>query len=96
MITKRDALNLIDTLNEWAVSVQPKELEDYEIGLNDERFFEIHKKLHNIAYGKYYCNYTIKDIKKAWSNAYNEDIRTEYKGFISSLKKINKQKGHKK
>ena len=32
--------------------------------------------------------YTLKQIKKAWSNAYNEDIKTEYKGFISLLKKL--------
>jgi hypothetical protein len=31
--------------------------------------------------------YTLKEIKKAWSNAYNEDIKTEYKGFIALLKK---------
>ena len=31
--------------------------------------------------------YTLKEIKKAWSNAYNENIKTEYKGFISLLKK---------
>ena len=31
--------------------------------------------------------YTLKEIKKAWQNAYNENIETEYKGFITSLKK---------
>lgn len=31
--------------------------------------------------------YTLKEIKKAWSNAYNEDIKKEYKGFITLLKK---------
>ena len=31
--------------------------------------------------------YTLKEIKKAWSNAYNEDIKIEYKGFITLLKK---------
>jgi hypothetical protein len=30
--------------------------------------------------------YTLKEIKKAWNNAYNENIETEYKGFINSLK----------
>ena len=38
--------------------------------------------------------YTFKEIKKAWSNAYNEDIKTEYKGFIDLLKKL--KKGYKK
>lgn len=33
--------------------------------------------------------YTLKEIKKAWSNAYNEDIKKEYKGFITLLKKTN-------
>ena len=32
-------------------------------------------------------NYTMKQIKKAWYCAYNENINTEYKGFISLLKK---------
>jgi hypothetical protein len=36
--------------------------------------------------------YTIKEIKKAWANAYNEDIKTEYKGFITLLKKLKKNK----
>ena len=38
--------------------------------------------------------YTLKEIKKAWSNAYNEDIKTEYKGFITLLKQL--KRGHKK
>jgi len=32
-------------------------------------------------------NYTMKQIKKAWFSAYNEDIKIEYKGFITLLKK---------
>jgi hypothetical protein len=38
--------------------------------------------------------YTLKEIKKAWSTAYNEDIKAEYKGFIILLKQL--KKGHKK
>ncbi len=34
--------------------------------------------------------YTLKEIKKAWSNAYNENIKTEYKGFINLLKQLKK------
>ena len=33
-ITKNDALNLIDALNEWYEIIEPKELEKNEIGLN--------------------------------------------------------------
>jgi uncharacterized protein with HEPN domain len=44
-ITKNDALNLIDALNEWYEIVQPKELEKNEIGLNDKRFQNIILKL---------------------------------------------------
>jgi len=29
--------------------------------------------------------YTLKEIKKAWSLAYNENISKEYKGFIKLL-----------
>jgi len=36
-------------------------------------------------------NYTMKQIKKAWFSAYNEDIKIEYKGFITLLKKQLKQ-----
>ena len=34
--------------------------------------------------------YTLKEIKKAWSTAYNEDIKAEYKGFIILLKQLKK------
>ena len=34
--------------------------------------------------------YTLKEIKKAWSYAYNEDIKKEYKGFITLLKQLKK------
>ena len=48
-ITKTDALNLIDALNEWYEIVEPKELEKNEIGLNIERYESIIFKLHLIA-----------------------------------------------
>ena len=49
MITKTDALNLIDALNEWYEIVEPKELEKNEIGLNLERYESLIFKLHLIA-----------------------------------------------
>ena len=49
MITKNDALNLIDALNEWYEIVEPKELEKNEIGLNIDRYESIIFKLHLIA-----------------------------------------------
>lgn len=49
MITKNDALNLIDALNEWYEIVEPKELENNEIGLNIERYESLIFKLHLIA-----------------------------------------------
>ena len=52
MITKQDAANLIDALQEWNDLVQPKELEDGEVGLDDERYQEIMKKLHTILHSK--------------------------------------------
>ena len=48
-ITKTDALNLIDALNEWYEIVEPKELEKNEIGLNIDRYESIIFKLHLIA-----------------------------------------------
>jgi hypothetical protein len=51
MITKQDAANLIDALQEWKDIVQPKELGPDEVGLNDERFEVVMKKLHKILYG---------------------------------------------
>lgn len=45
----------------------------------------INKKVLNMK------NYTIKQIRKAWFSAYNEDIKIEYKGFINLLKKQLKQ-----
>lgn len=85
-ITRKDAVNLINALQEWYMTVEPKELEKNEEGLNSKRYDLIMNKLHKIAYGKYTCKYSLEDIKKAWNNAYNEDIKTEYKGFINSLK----------
>jgi hypothetical protein len=64
MITKNDALNLIDALNEWYEIVEPKELEKKDEGLNHERYNIISYKLHKIAYGKYAKIYTLKQIKK--------------------------------
>ena len=34
MITKKEALNLIDNLQEWYISIEPKELEKNEEGLD--------------------------------------------------------------
>jgi ribosomal protein S3AE len=48
-LTKNDALNLIDALNEWYEIVEPKELEENEIGLNYERFQNIMLKLELIG-----------------------------------------------
>jgi hypothetical protein len=48
-ITKKDALNLIDALNEWFEVVEPKELEKNEIGLNSKRYEIILYKLNFIA-----------------------------------------------
>jgi hypothetical protein len=48
-ITKKDALNLMDALNEWFEVVEPKELEENEIGLNSKRYEIILYKLNLIA-----------------------------------------------
>jgi hypothetical protein len=37
--------------------------------------------------------YTLKEIKKLWHFAYNEDLAKEYKGFFNLLKNKTKQKG---
>ena len=31
--------------------------------------------------------YTLEQIKKSWYSVYNENIETDYKGFINILKK---------
>ena len=49
IITKNDALNLIDALNEWYQVIQLKELKQNEIGLNMERYESLIFKLHIIA-----------------------------------------------
>lgn len=49
IITKNDALNLIDALHEWYQVIQPKELKQNEIGLNMERYESLIFKLHIIA-----------------------------------------------
>jgi len=37
--------------------------------------------------------YTLKEIKKLWYLAYDEDMTTEYKGFLNLLKKQKTKKG---
>jgi hypothetical protein len=37
--------------------------------------------------------YTLKEIKKLWYFAYNEDLAKEYKGFFNLLKNKTKKKG---
>ena len=44
-MTKQDAENLLDALEEWYDTAGPKELEDNEVGLNDMRY---HKLANNI------------------------------------------------
>jgi hypothetical protein len=46
-LTLEESLNLIDALEEWKDVVTPKELKENEIGLNDERYEKIMKKLIN-------------------------------------------------
>ena len=36
--------------------------------------------------------YTLKEIKKLWHFAYNEDLAKEYKGFLNLLKKNKKER----
>ena len=44
-LTKNEAENLLDALEEWNDAVGPKELEDNEVGLNEMRY---HKLANNI------------------------------------------------
>jgi len=44
-LTKQETLNLLDALAEWNDIVEPKELEDNEIGLNADRYEKLIKKL---------------------------------------------------
>ena len=44
-LTKQDAENLLDALEEWNDAEGPKELEDNEVGLNEMRY---HKLANNI------------------------------------------------
>jgi uncharacterized protein YecA (UPF0149 family) len=44
-LTKDECSNLLDALAEWLSAVGPKELDDGEEGLNEERYTAIVKKL---------------------------------------------------
>jgi hypothetical protein len=44
-LTKQETLNLLDALTEWNDIIEPKELEDNEIGLNADRYEKLIKKL---------------------------------------------------
>lgn len=43
-LSKRDCENLIDALKEWHDTCEPKELEDNEVGLNDDRYQKLMDK----------------------------------------------------
>jgi type I restriction-modification system DNA methylase subunit len=45
IITKKDTENILDALSEWFDIVEPKELEENEIGLNFKRYEKLIKKL---------------------------------------------------
>ena len=44
-LTKQETLNLLDALTEWNDIIEPKELEDNEIGLNANRYEKLIKKI---------------------------------------------------
>ena len=44
-LTKLEAANVLDALEEWFAEVTPKELSEKDIGLDDDRYSLIHRKL---------------------------------------------------
>ena len=44
-LTKNEAENLLDALQEWNDAVGPKELEDNEVGLNEMRYHKLERNL---------------------------------------------------
>ena len=44
-LTQFEVANILDALEEWFVNVVPKELSEKDIGLDDDRYSMIHKKL---------------------------------------------------
>ena len=44
-LTKNEAENLLDALQEWNDAVGPKELEDNEVGLNEMRCHKLERNL---------------------------------------------------
>ena len=44
-LTKFEVSNILDALEEWFAEVTPKELSEKDIGLDDDRYSLIHKKL---------------------------------------------------
>ncbi len=48
-LTKGDVDNLIDVLEEWFTEVAPKELDDDEVGFNEERYNNFMARLKNVS-----------------------------------------------
>ena len=44
-LTKSDAANVLDALNEWDLTIGAKELEDDEVGLDYQRWVELKLRL---------------------------------------------------
>jgi chemotaxis protein CheY-P-specific phosphatase CheC len=45
VLSTEDAANILDALTEWAETIEPKELDDNEVGLNSERWGELKLRL---------------------------------------------------
>ena len=48
-LSKEDAANILDALNEWDDSIGAKELNDDEVGLDYQRWVELKLRLMNFA-----------------------------------------------
>ena len=44
-LSKEDAANILDALNEWDETTEPKEIDDNEVGLNFERWIDLRLRL---------------------------------------------------
>jgi hypothetical protein len=50
-LSKEDALNILDALNEWDDSIGAKELNDDEVGLDYQRWVELKLRLMDFTEG---------------------------------------------
>ena len=73
-LSKEDAVNILDALNEWDESIGAKELNDDEVGLDYQRWVELKLRLMNFIEGEelVICNKELNETQGQVTAKFND------------------------